>query len=138
MKQIFILLIWSATFFIVAAQSDKIKSIDSLIEAANGIGVFNGTVLIAREGKIVYQKETGFADTSKTKFIKPDSRFAIGSITKEFNSVGILLLQEKGKLNIDDKISKYLPELPKWADKIQIKHLLQYTSGLPQSNADSD
>ena len=108
------------------------------MEAVNGIGILNGNVLIARDGKIVYQKEIGFADTTKTKFLKPDSRFAIGSITKEFNSVGILLLQEKGKLNIEDKVSKYLPELPKWADKIQIKHLLQYTSGLPQSSDDSD
>ena len=138
MKQTLLLLISIAIFFIAAGQSDKINSLDSLMKAANEIGVFNGNFLIAKAGKIIYQREIGFADTTKTKFLKQESRFAIGSITKEFNSVGILLLQEKGKLNIDDKVSKYLTELPKWADKIQIKYLLQYTSGLPQSNAASD
>lgn len=138
MKHTFFLFITVAVFLSANAQSDKIKSIDSLMNAANVIGVFNGNVLIAKEGKVVYQKEIGFADTTKTKFLRPDSRFAIGSITKEFNSVGILLLQVKHKLNIEDKVSKYLPDLPNWADKIQVKHLLQYTSGLPQSNAETD
>lgn len=138
MKQIFFIALALFAFLIADGQSGKIKTIDSLMRAANEVGVFNGNVLVAKKGKILYQKEWGFADTTKAKLLRPDSRFAIGSITKEFNSAGVLLLQEKGKLNIEDKVSKYLPELPKWADKIQIKHLLQYTSGLGQSNAETD
>ncbi len=90
-REIFLLFICSFTFSIVAAQTDKIKTIDSLIETANEIGILNGIVLIARDGKIVYQKEIGFADTTKSKFLKTDSRFAIGSIRKEFYSVYSLL-----------------------------------------------
>src|SRR5579871_520588 len=133
-----ILLITSLSFSIAIAQTEKIKRIDSLIKAANEFGIFNGNLLVAKEGKIIYQKEIGFADNTKTKSLNTESRFAIGSITKEFANVAVLLMQEKHKLSIEDKVSKYLPQLPSWADKIQIKQLLDYTSGLPSSNADSD
>ena len=108
------------------------------MRAANEIGVFNGNVLIAKNKKIIYQAEIGYADTTKTKLLEPEHKLVIGSITKESNSVGIMMLKEKGKLSLNDKVSKYLPELPKWLEKIQIKNLLQYTSGLPQSKAETD
>ncbi|MFC0183569.1 CubicO group peptidase, beta-lactamase class C family [Pseudarcicella hirudinis] len=116
----------------------KVKQLDSLLEAAHQIGVFNGNALVSEHGKIVYHAETGYANGSKTVKLSPDHCFDIGSISKEFNSVGIMLLQEKGKLKLSDKLSKYFPELPAWAEKIQLKHLLQYTSGLPNSKALSD
>jgi CubicO group peptidase (beta-lactamase class C family) len=133
-----VLLIAGFSFSNAIAQTGKTKRIDSLIKAANEFGIFNGNVLVAKEGKIIYQKEIGFADNTKTKSLNTESRFAIGSITKEFANVAVLLMQEKHKLSIEDKVSKYLPQLPGWADKIQIKQLLDYTSGLPSSNADSD
>jgi len=138
MKQTFLLFFTISACFIVAGQSNKVKRIDSLMRAANEIGVFNGNVLIAMDKKIIYRAEIGYADTTKTKSLRPELRLAIGSITKEFNSVGVIMLREKHNLSLNDKVSKYLPELPKWADKIQIKNLLQYTSGLPQSAAESD
>jgi CubicO group peptidase (beta-lactamase class C family) len=116
------------------AQTDKIKGIDTLMNAAHQAGVFNGTILIAENGKTIYQSSFGFADAKKATNLTKDYRFNIGSISKEFNGVAIMILKEQGKLRLDDKVSKYLTDLPAWADKISIKNLLQYTSGLPNIN----
>lgn len=138
MKKIVFLLGLACTTFHLTAQEIRVKLIDSMIHAANANGVFNGDVLVAEHGQFIYKSSVGYADGSKTKPMKPDLLFDIGSISKEFNSSGIMILEEKGKLKLDDKISKYLSGLPEWADKIQIVHLLQYTSGLPQLNFNTD
>ncbi|MFC0514897.1 serine hydrolase [Mucilaginibacter angelicae] len=113
------------------AQQTKAANIDTLMQRANRLGLFNGNVLVADHGKIIYKAAIGYADAGKTTRLTDQYRFHIGSIAKEFNAVGIMMLQEQGKLNLDDKVSKYLPQLPVWADKIRIINLLQYTSGLP-------
>ena len=113
------------------AQDSKLIKIDSFLKRANRIGLFNGNVLVADGNRVIYKTAIGFTDASKKVMLTDQYRFHIGSIAKEFNAVGIMMLQEQGKLNLDDKISKYLPELPAWANKISIKNLLQYTSGLP-------
>ncbi|HZY39907.1 MAG TPA: serine hydrolase [Mucilaginibacter sp.] len=138
MKKKLALLVLAFTSVHLTAQEIKVKRIDSLIHAANANGVFNGNALVAQHGKIVYQFAMGYADGRKTKPLTPDLLFYVGSISKEFNSAGIMLLAEKGKLKLDDKVSHYLPGLPEWADKIQIVHLLQYTSGLPLLNLNTD
>lgn len=127
-------------FFMSFGQSKKIQNLDLLMESANEIGIFNGNIIVSENGKIIYQNELGFTDYTKSKKLNRESTMPIGSITKEFNSTGILFLVEKGKLNLEDKVSDYLTYLPNWATKIQIKHLLQYTSGLPRifKNTDSE
>lgn len=137
-KTFFLLLIIALAAGNLQAQNDKIKQIDSLMNAAHQIGTFNGNVLIAEKGKIIYQVAIGYADGSKTKMLTPGLRFDIGSISKEFNGTVIMMLREQSKLKLDDTVSKYLPDLPKWAEKIQIKNLIQYTSGLPNTGANSD
>lgn len=136
--RIFLLLIIAFTVASVKAQDEKIKKIDELINSAHKIGTFNGNVLVAEKGKIIYQTAVGFADGTKKNNLTNDLRFDIGSISKEFNGVGIMLLKEQGKLKLDDKITKYLPYLPKWAEKITIRNLIQYTSGLPVGKATDD
>lgn len=113
------------------AQQTKAANIDTLVQRANRLGLFNGNVLVADHGKIIYRAAIGYADAGKTIKLTDQYRFHIGSIAKEFNAVGIMMLQEQGKLSLDDKVSKYLSQLPAWADKIRIINLLQYTSGLP-------
>ncbi|MDX6188793.1 serine hydrolase domain-containing protein [Flavobacterium sp. Fl-318] len=112
--------------------AQKEAKLDSLFLKANKSKEFNGNVLIAKNGKIIYEKAFGQADASGAIQLNKKYRFHIGSIAKEFNAVGIMMLKEQGKLKLDDTISKFLPELPSWANKIKIIHLLQYTSGLPQ------
>ena len=114
----------------VFAQQNKQATIDSLIQRAYRLGVFNGNVLVKEHNKTVYHNALGIADAAGHPLTE-QYRFNIGSIAKEFTASGIILLQQEGKLSLDDKVSKYLPELPSWADSIKILHLLQYTSGLP-------
>ncbi|WP_435356244.1 serine hydrolase [Emticicia sp. SJ17W-69] len=116
------------------AQENKAKQIDTLMKRSHQLGIFNGNVLVIEKGKTIYQSSFGYANASKTTKLNADYIFNIGSISKEFNAVGIMMLKEQGKLILDDKVSKYLPELPNWATKISIKNLLQYTSGLPDIN----
>lgn len=120
------------------AQQHIAISVDSLLGAANKNGVFNGTALVAVKGQVIYKGAIGYADAEKQKALTPDMLFSIGSISKEFNSAGIMLLVEQRKLRLTDKVSTYLTGLPAWADSIQIIQLLQYTSGLPVLNAITD
>jgi CubicO group peptidase (beta-lactamase class C family) len=128
-----IVLALSTLFLIPAAygQQSKQAAIDTLLQRAYRLGVFNGNVLIKDQDKTVYHTSLGQADATGSGQLTEQYRFHIGSIAKEFSATGIVLLQQEGKLSLQDPVSKYLPELPSWADTIQIIHLLQYTSGLP-------
>jgi len=117
--------------FKLNAQSNHKVQIDSLLEICHQRGIFNGNALVIKNEKIIYSGEKGFTDGSKTKMLDKNSIFDIGSISKEFNAVAIMMLKEKGLLNLDDKISKYQLGFPDWSNKVTIKNLLQYTSGLP-------
>ncbi|MBR9845565.1 MAG: beta-lactamase family protein, partial [Algicola sp.] len=97
-------------------------------------GLFNGNILIAKGNNIIYQNEFGYSDASRSKKLSRNSIFNIGSIAKEFNAVAIMILNERGLLNLDDKISNFELQLPEWSNTISIRHLLQYTSGLPRIN----
>lgn len=107
--------------------------IDSIMQVAYGYGIFNGNILIAKNGEVIYQKSFGFADGRKENPLNLSMKFDVGSISKEFNGVGIMLLKERGKLSLSTPLSVFFPEFPAWAQKIQIKHLINYTSGIPQS-----
>lgn len=118
----------------VFAQTKQIKQIDSLMKWSNQIVIFNGNILILKNNKIIYNSSFGFTDATKTNKLTSDFRFNIGSITKEFSAVALMQLREQGKLQLNDKVSKFIPELPKWANEVKIKDLLQYTSGIPNVN----
>jgi CubicO group peptidase (beta-lactamase class C family) len=113
------------------AQNSTLKRLDSIMQLAHSRGIFNGNILVVQKGKIIYENSLGFADGSKTKMLTPDYKFDIGSVSKEFNGAAIMLLQQRGQLSLDDPISKYLPDLPPWAAKVKVRHLITYTSGIP-------
>lgn len=112
-------------------KSVDINQIDSLMEKSYERGLFNGNVLIAKNNKIIYQKSFGFTDETKQTALNNKSIFNIGSIAKEFNAVAIMILVERGLLNLDDKISRFNLGLPKWSEKVSIRHLINYASGIP-------
>ncbi|HTT33360.1 MAG TPA: serine hydrolase domain-containing protein [Methylomirabilota bacterium] len=85
---------------------------------------------VFRDGKIVYSKGYGLANLEQNVAITPQTVFDIGSTSKQFTAASILLLQQQGKLSIDDGVSKFIPELPDYGQKITILHLLNHTSGL--------
>ncbi len=90
-----------------------------------------GYVAVAKDGKVVYGRPFGFADRSQKKPADADTRFRIGSLTKQFTAVGILRLVDQGKLSLRDSIVRYLPEAPNGWTEITLHHLLTHTSGIP-------
>ncbi|MGE8431241.1 serine hydrolase [Chryseobacterium joostei] len=112
-------------------QKSEINQIDSLMTKSYERGLFNGNILIAKNDKIIYQKSFGFTDETRQTPLNNKSIFNIGSIAKEFNAVAIMILAERGLLNLDDKVSKFDLGLPKWAEKVSIRHLINYASGIP-------
>jgi CubicO group peptidase (beta-lactamase class C family) len=90
---------------------------------------FNGNVLIAEGGKIMYQASFGIADPETRRLNTANSVFPIMSITKTFTATAILQLQERGKLKVTDFVQQHLPDFP--YPTITIRHLLSHTSGLP-------
>jgi len=113
-------------------QKSEINKIDSLIAKSYERGLFNGNVLISKNNKIIYKKSFGFTDETRQTALTEKSIFNIGSIAKEFNAVAIMILVERGLLNLDDTVSKFNLGLPKWAEKVTIRHLINYASGIPK------
>ena len=95
MKQTILTLSAILAFSVSFGQSKKEKYLDSLMKSANRIGIFNGNIIIAEKGEIIYRNELGFTDFTKNKKLTQESKMPIGSITKELNSTGILFLAEK-------------------------------------------
>lgn len=126
-----LVLITSVLSLTAANAQNKGVIVDSMIHRTNRIGLFNGNIWVVDNGKTVYRGSIGYADPAQKTLLTGQYRFHIGSIAKEFNTVGIMMLKEEGKLSLDDHISKYLPQLPAWANKVSIKNLLQYASGVP-------
>lgn len=86
-------------------------------------------VLVAKDGKILYEKGFGYANVEDSVPITPETKFRIGSVTKQFTAAAILKLQEDGLLSVDDKLSKFIPDYPR-GDEVTIHHLLTHTSGI--------
>jgi CubicO group peptidase (beta-lactamase class C family) len=92
--------------------------------------MFMGSVLVARNGKVLFSKSYGMADLEWSVPNSPTTRFNIASMTKQFTAASILLLEDRGKLKTDDLVKKYLTDAPASWDKITIYHLLTHTSGI--------
>ncbi len=108
----------------------KVQKIDSFLISVNNSGNFNGNVLIAEKGKVIYKKSFGFSNETTKEKLNENSIFELASVSKQFTAMAIVILKEKGKLNYEDKISKYIPELSIYPD-ITIRNLLNHTGGLP-------
>jgi CubicO group peptidase (beta-lactamase class C family) len=112
------------------AQQPTSKFEEYISSEANA-GRFSGTVLIAQDGKVLMRKAYGLANIENDVPNTVETRFRIGSLTKQFTAMAILMLQERQKLNVQDSICKYLPQCPEAWQPITIHHLLTHTSGLP-------
>lgn len=111
--------------------SNLSEVIDKYVKAEAENGLFSGAVLAAKDGKIIYQGAFGYADKKKKIPNTVDTKFSLGSIGKTFTGVLIMQLVEQGKIRLTDTMDKYLPDFPyPEKSKIQIRHLLNHTSGL--------
>ncbi len=99
---------------------------------------FMGAVLVAEGDKLLLNKGYGQAVVEWNIPNAPDVKFRLGSLTKQFTATLILLLQQDGKLDIHDPVSKYLPDSPKTWEKITLADLLGHTSGIPNFTNDKE
>lgn len=114
------------------AQSPTARAIDMLVGDYHRKGAFDGVVLIAHKGRVLYQKGFGLANRENNLPNTPDTPYRICSITKQFTALLVLQLVEQNKLRLNGVVSDYLPSYRKdTGSKITLKHLLSYTSGLP-------
>ena len=112
--------------------AEMAKELDALMQKLAGADLFSGTVLLAKDGKPIYQKAFGTANKDFNAPNKLDTKFNLGSMNKMFTAVAIAQLVERGKLSFDDPLSKFLPDFPdkESAEKIKIKQILTHTAGL--------
>jgi len=105
------------------------QKIDKLAnEALTRSGVPSASVAVVTNGQIAYVQAYGAARLEPKNSATPDMRYSIGSISKQFTASAILLLQEQGKLSLDDKVAKFIPDLTR-ANEVTIRQLLSHTSG---------
>lgn len=129
MKKITLLFILTFPLF-AFAQKSKSERLDSLFTVLHQKKAFNGNVLIAEQGNVLFEKSYGLANEATQQKLNTQTVFELASVSKQFTAMGIVLLAKQGKLNYDDKMSKYIPELSFYGD-ITIRHLLHHTGGLP-------
>jgi CubicO group peptidase (beta-lactamase class C family) len=101
---------------------------DRIAIALKKSGAPSVSVAVVRDGKLAYAKAFGTADLAEGRAAGVETRYAVGSISKQFTAAALLLLQEEGRLSLDDRVSKYFPDLTR-ADEITIRQLLSHTSG---------
>jgi CubicO group peptidase (beta-lactamase class C family) len=117
-------------------EPEAIGRLDALLAQMTQDGTFSGSVLIAVDGKILLSKGYGLADRLQGISNTPQTRFHLGSMTKAFTAMGILILQSQGKLSVQDPICNYIAGCPvEWQD-ITIHQLLIHTSGLSSQLSD--
>jgi CubicO group peptidase (beta-lactamase class C family) len=120
----------TATLASPSAQ-DIISTTDTYLSNLAKARLFSGSVLIARNGEVLVKTGYGEADREKHLVNTAQTKFRLGSITKQFTAMAILILQARGKLNVRDRICTYLSGCPTAWQQITIHHLLTHTSGIP-------
>ena len=134
--RILILLLFALLLTVVFCQSasleenDPATRIDARLKSILKDDQPGAAVIVVRDGKTIFRRGYGLADVENQLPVKPEHVFRLGSITKQFTAVGIMMLKEEGKLKLDDLITKYLPDYPLKGRKVTIRHLLTHTSGI--------
>lgn len=134
MNKTFFTVVILFSFFVASAQN-KTAELDKLMNQAHANGIFNGTILVAENGKVIYRKAFGYANKETKQLLKPEFCFDLASVSKQFTAMGIMILKERNKLSYDDKIMKYFPEFPAYGKDITVRNLLNNISGMPNYEA---
>src|ERR1041384_2689393 len=130
------LMLWTAILLLgfqqVALAQDHAAKIQEVLALAHKYRQFNGSALVAEKGKVIYKGGFGLANMEWNIPNTPDTKFRLGSITKQFTATLTMQLVEQGKIKLDAKISDYLPDYRKdIGQKVTIHQLLTHTSGIP-------
>lgn len=139
MRRFYTILSTVAATILVAAScfgnKDSVESsLDTLFGGLFPAGEPGAQVVVVRDGKIVYDKGFGIADIETGAPITDTTMFNICSISKQFSSMALFILEEEGKISLDDPVSKYFPHFKApFYSRIALKNLISHTSGLPDS-----
>ena len=106
------------------------KKLDSVFKRLNKRHGFHGSVLVAKNGKLIFNNEYGYADFKTKTKLNNKSTFQLASVSKQFTATAVLILYEQGLIGLNDPVIEYFPNFP--YENITIKHLLNHTSGLPK------
>lgn len=126
MRQFLIFILFPALTF---GQKNVSTNLANYMQAQVEVNNFSGTVLVTKNGSVLLKKAYGLADYEWNIKNTVDTKFQLASVTKQFTATAILLLVEKGKLSLNDHLSKFFPDYPK-ADSVTIHMLLSHSSGL--------
>lgn len=116
----------------------QVLRMNEIVQSYVADNQFMGSILVAQHGKIIMDKAYGFANIEWQIPNATDTKFRLGSITKQFTAASILLLEEQGFLKISDLLSKHMPDIPAAWKNITIFHLITHTSGIPNYTAFPD
>src|SRR3712207_2254359 len=115
---------------VVGARDDRALRADSVFQRVDRTDSPGCALGVYKEGKLVYARGYGMASLEHGVALSPRSVLDVGSISKQFTAMAILMLQKEGKLSLDDPVRKYIPEMPAYADRITLRRALSQTSGL--------
>ena len=113
--------------------SDLEAEVDAYVQPYIKVGGFHGAILIAKDGEILLKKAYGMANYEHDVPNTPQTKFQIASVSKNFTATAIMTLQERGQLNTQDPLDRYIPDYPN-GDRITIHHVLTHSSGIPNVN----
>ncbi len=117
----------------VAGASQDLQHMTAMVEAQAEGHRFMGSVLVAKGSDVVFEMSVGLANVEWNLPDSATTKFRIGSLTKQFTAAAILLLQERGKLKVDDPIARYFRDLPASWRSITLRQMLTHTSGIPDT-----
>jgi len=112
--------------------------IDAVVAAHYKAGKPGATLIVVKDGKTVLRKAYGMADLARKLALRPEATLRLGSITKQFTAVAIMILADEGKLAVSDPITRFLPDYPTQGKLITVEHLLTHTSGIVSYTGKSD
>jgi CubicO group peptidase (beta-lactamase class C family) len=127
-----------ATLACVSSAQNNTPRMEQVVQFYVSHKQFMGSVLVARDKTVLFEKEFGSANLEWDIPNSPTTKFRLGSLTKQFTAACILLLEERGKLNVDDPVKKHMTDAPAAWEKITILNLLTHTSGIPSFTDFSD
>ena len=131
-----VLVAWVLSGLVFSQVADKAKVIAGAERAFDKAAKTNAmpapgcAVGVSLDGHLVYEKAFGLADMEFNIPNTPETIFESGSVAKQFTAAALVLLQQDGKLNVDDPVRKYIPELPEYGSPLTIRNMLNHTAGL--------
>lgn len=131
-------LAWLAALMLAGAahaEAPLAERIDAALKPFFRADAPGATVIVMKDGAPVFRKAYGLADVDKNTPMQPEMQLRLGSITKQFTAVAILMLAEQGRLSLEDEVTRFLPNYPVKDKHITIERLLQHTAGIPNYTA---